>query len=119
MRPQVRGVVDERGEEVGAGHERAVGVEPPDGGVVAGLGADQQLRGGRRRRQGAQDVGEQAGGELAGAARAVAELGEARTAAVTDRAYVPRTGRGGTVGRPPATRRRGAGPQAAAVPSLP
>ena len=72
--PRAR-VVDERGEEVRRRHEGAVGVQPPHGGVVARLRADEQLRSGRRG-EGAQDLRQQAGGELARAPGPVAELGE-------------------------------------------
>ena len=102
MRPQVRASSTSGVKKSVRRHQRAVGVEPPDGGVVAGLGADEQLRGGRRG-EGRQDVREQAGGELAGASGAVAELGEAAggpesirpAAAVTGRAYVAAGGRSG------------------------
>jgi hypothetical protein len=69
------GVVDDGGEEVGGHHERARSIQPPDGRVVTGLGADEEVRvAGRGQR--AQDLRELVRCELAGSTRAVAELGE-------------------------------------------
>ncbi len=70
------GVVDDGGDEVGGHHQRARSVQPPDGRVVTGVGADEEVRmAGRGQR--AQDLRELVGGELAGSTGAVAELGEA------------------------------------------
>ena len=48
MRPKSNGIVHHRHEEVGGRHQRLLVVQPPDRGVVAGLGPDQQV--GKRRR---------------------------------------------------------------------
>jgi hypothetical protein len=54
-------------------HEGARGVQPPDGRVVTGLGADEEVRvAGRGQR--AQDLRELVRCELAGSTGAVAEL---------------------------------------------
>jgi hypothetical protein len=83
------GVVDDGGEEVGGHHERARSIQPPDGRVVTGLGADEEVRvAGRGQR--AQDLRELVRCELAGSTRAVAELREAAGGGGIDHAQQPR-----------------------------
>jgi len=75
---EVEGIIDDRHEEVGGRHHRLLGVEPPDGGVVAGFSPDQQIGERPRRRRVSQDLGEHGGRELAAAAAAVGQGGQWR-----------------------------------------
>jgi hypothetical protein len=74
---EVERVVDDGHEEVGGGDQRLLVVEPVDGGVVGGLDAHQQLFGDGHLRRALEDVRQHAGRDLAAAAAAVRERGEA------------------------------------------
>src|ERR1051325_4291230 len=74
-------IVDDGGEESGGRDERLRVVQAVDRGVVGGLGSDQQILGqaahGLRSRAASKNFREHRGRDLAAAAAAVAELGEA------------------------------------------
>ena len=74
---EVERVVDDRHEEVGGGDQRLLVVELVDGGVVGGLDAHQQFRRHRQARRALEDFGQHAGRDLAAAAAAVRQRGEA------------------------------------------
>ena len=76
---EVVGVVDNGHEEIGGGHDGLVLVDAVDGGIIGGLGAHQQVGEelGRHAASG-QQVSQHARGDLAAAAAAVRERGEAR-----------------------------------------
>ena len=69
------GIVHDRREEVGGADQQLAAVEPPDGGVVAGVGADDQV-GMRRRSQMAQHLRQLGRPELARSARTMAVLAQ-------------------------------------------
>ena len=69
-------VVHDGREEVGGGHQRLLVVQAVDGGVVAGLGAHQQLGRHQALRRACQNLAQQAGCNLAATPSAVRELGK-------------------------------------------
>ena len=73
---EVERVVDDRHEEVGGGDDRLLVVELVDGGVVGGVVADQQVGKERQRRAALEQIGEQAGRDLAAATAAVRQTGQ-------------------------------------------
>ncbi len=75
---EVERVVDDRHEEVGRRDQRLLVVELVDGGVVGGLDADHQLRRHQAAGARAKDFGKDTGRDLAAAAAAVREAGEAQ-----------------------------------------
>ena len=78
--PRAR-IVHDRREEISRRHQQPVAVEPPHGGIVAGLGADHQVRV-RRGSQMAQNLRQLGGPELARSARTVAVLAQPERRAV-------------------------------------
>ncbi len=74
---EVEGVVDHGHEEVGGGHQGLGVVQPPDRGVVGGLRAHHQVGEGRGGRHVGQDLLQHGRRDLAPAATAVGEGGQA------------------------------------------
>jgi hypothetical protein len=74
---EVERVVDHRHEEVGGGDQRLLLVQLPDRRVVGGLGPHQQVREGAGRRHALEDVLQHRGRQLAAAAAAMGERGQA------------------------------------------
>ncbi len=85
---EVTRVVDDRGEEVGGVDERLVLVDPEDGRVVGGVGADEQV-GMPGQRQIGEHRGEPVAGDLARAPGAVGERGKARVGERLHRPKIP------------------------------
>ena len=75
---EIMGVVDHRHEEIGGRDHAGLVVDLPDGGVVAGLGADEQLLVGTGGRVVGQQLLQHGGCELAAAAAAMRQAGQAR-----------------------------------------
>ena len=88
------GVVDDRGDEVGRGHQGPVRVDLPHGGIVAGVGTHEEF-GGVIVLHVAHDVRQLARGELAASTGAVAELCEANPVAFAHVRTLPRAHPGG------------------------
>src|SRR6185369_1433733 len=74
---EVGGIVDDRREEIGGGDQRLRVVQLVDRRVIRGFGADQQLLRQAPDRRGGEQFGQHGGGDLAAAAAAMAEIGEA------------------------------------------
>ncbi len=70
-------IVDDRHEEIGRRDQGLLVVEPVHGGVVGGLDADQQCGRDRHRRRALEDLREHARGDLAAAAAAMRQRGQA------------------------------------------
>ena len=83
--PEVAGIVHHGHEEVGRRDDAGVLVHLPDRGVVSGLGADQKLGEGLRRRHARQQVLQHGRRELASAAAAMGEAGQLHGESVHDR----------------------------------
>src|SRR5256886_2290368 len=75
--PEVVRVVDDRREEIGGGDERLAVVQAVDRGVVGGFRADEQLLRQSSNRRRSENFSQHRGRDLAAAAAAVAELGQA------------------------------------------
>ena len=75
---EVERIVDHRHEEVGGRDDAGLVVKPPYRGVVAGLRADQEAGEGRARRLLGQQFAQDGGGQLATAAAAMGERGQAK-----------------------------------------
>src|SRR5690606_40525164 len=90
---EVERVVDDRHEEIGGGDQRLLVVEPVDRGVVGGLDAHEQFGRHRQPRAAPEDLGQHARRDLAAAAAAVRQGGEAGRGGGG--------GRGGVHGRAP------------------
>jgi hypothetical protein len=71
-------IVDDRHEKVGGGDNGLLVVQAVDGCIVGGFRADQQVGKGRQRHAALEQVGEDAGRNLAATAAAVRETREAR-----------------------------------------
>src|SRR5207249_8077799 len=75
--PEVVRVVDDRREEIGGGDERLAVVQAVDRRIVGGLVADEQLLRQSANRRRSENFSQHGGRDLAAAAAAVAELGQA------------------------------------------
>ena len=79
---EVERIVDHRHEEVGGRDDAGLVVEPPHRRVVAGLRADEQIGEGRRRRLLGEQLAQHGGRQLAAAAAAMGESGQAKDGSV-------------------------------------
>ena len=79
---EVERVVDHRHEEVGGRDDAGLVVEPPHRRVVAGLRSDQQTGEGRRRRLLGEELAQHGRRQLAAAAAAMGERGQAKDGSV-------------------------------------
>src|SRR5450830_985399 len=75
---EVVGIIDDRRKKIGGRDQRLTVVQAIHGGVVARLRAHQQVLGQGAHRRGREQLGEHAGRNLAAAAAAMGELGEAK-----------------------------------------
>ncbi len=84
---EIAGIVDHRHEEIGGGDDAGLVVHLPDRGVVAGLGADQQGREGRRLRLPGQQLLQNRRGQLAATAAAMGQVGQTESIGIHNKTF--------------------------------